>query len=398
MELVYVLIACLLFLPLLLVLLDSFFRVVFLGVAGFSYGRIKSELLTETADLRILILVLAHNEQNVIGRTIDLIKAEIVDDSNVTLALLADNCIDDTVGMIDQEGVKVFVRSDGDGGKGQALSWFTLHFRDELDLHGLIVIFDADTIISKDFCRNLRLAFRSEETQVVQSFADPVNANGKPVATLAAFSEILSQRIDDEARSCLGWTSPLRGTGMIFRRDIFLCVCHDLRTQVDDIEISLRLAEMGIPVLFYPRLKIFDPKSTSIIGLAKQRGRWLKGQRQIFSLMKKDLKNALLSGFSGWSLIQALLFKPKTLLMIIKIVLVVFLGMITVDPLRYIFVLALFVSFLIDLLYYLIGLKYVSDPLMYLLALLKAPLYLVLWFIGWIFSIMPGQKWLRSRD
>lgn len=40
----------------------------------------------------------------------------------------------------------------------------------------------------------------------------------------------------------------LRGTGMVFRRDIFLLVCLGLKTQMYDIELSLHHAEYKIPV------------------------------------------------------------------------------------------------------------------------------------------------------
>jgi len=395
MEIVNVVLAALLFFPFMLVLMDSFFRVIFLTVAGFSKGRSKPDVKNEASNLRILILVLAHNEQHVITRTLNQIQSQIAGVPSVTLALLADNCTDATIELANQSGVRMFVRSDGDAGKGQALSWFASCFQCELGSYDLIAIIDADTKISTDFCQNLPLVFISSDIQVAQSFVEPVNENGPPIATLVAFSEILSQNIDDAARSRLGWSSPLRGTGMVFRRDVFLRVCLGLQTQVDDIELSLRLAERNILVAYCPQLKIFDPKSGKILGLAKQRGRWLKGQRDVWKGWQGKLN--VLSGFSDWSLLHALLLRPKFALFVIKVILLSIFYFLDAR----LFVIPRFLvslSLCVDFGYYLTGFWHVSEPRKYLFSFLSAPLLFAMWISGWFFSFGRRDQWLRARE
>src|SRR6266498_1077335 len=129
-EAVNVVSGILLFFPFLLVLIDTFFRAFFLVVAGFSRRRSRLRIRSQTPDLRLLLLVLAHNEQRIIKQTLDQVQLQLADDPSVILALLADNCTDDTVELANQSRVKVFIRSDGDAGKGRALSWFIAHFQD----------------------------------------------------------------------------------------------------------------------------------------------------------------------------------------------------------------------------------------------------------------------------
>jgi len=103
-------------------------------------------------------------------------------------------------------------------------------------------------------------------------------------------------------------------------------------------------------------------------------------------------------GLPNWSLVQSLILKPKTALAVVKILLA---GILVIVPYggghRIVFFL-IWGSILVDLLYYLAGLKYVPNPLTTLLAMFSAPLFLVLWIISWGFSIMPSQGWLRARE
>jgi cellulose synthase/poly-beta-1,6-N-acetylglucosamine synthase-like glycosyltransferase len=274
------------------------------------------------------------------------------------------------------------------------LSWFVEHNIGIISEYDLIVIIDADTQLSSDFCTAIRNIFQSGTICVAQSSVEPINEQGMAVTTLAAYSEILSQRVDDYARSVLGWSVPLRGTGMVFTRDVFLQVCSRLKTQVDDIELSLYLAELNISVVHCPELKILDPKSTSILGLARQRGRWLKGQREIWH----DWHNKLiyLRSVSNWALLHGLLLKPKTALVLIKIILLSIFLLFQGDLMAGFCGVALF-SLLVDLVYYVTGLKYVSEPRKYLSSFFSAPLFLLMWSFAWLFSFNK-DTWLRSRE
>lgn len=381
-----------------IILSDSILRLIYLVVVSFRSGDIPKRLIDKGTkkQAKTLYLLPVHNEDQIIGATISRLKLTLNEQEHINIYVIADHCSDQTGEIASLAGANVFFRTDGQPGKGPALSWFALNYFNLVAAVDIIIILDADTIIEKSFNENILDAF-DPAVDVVQSFVFPISSERYLLTILASFSELLSQYVDDTTRSILSWPVPLRGTGMAFRSTIFCSLCYGLTTQVDDIELSIRLASKGISVSFAPEAILYDPKSSNMFGLARQRGRWLKGQRQIFSVMKADLREMLWLGLPGWSLMQSLLFKPKTLLMIVKIILVFICCFINVDYLRYILGTSLLTSILIDLLYYFWGLKYVSKPIMYLSALLKAPLYIALWFASWVFSIIPGHRWLSSR-
>ena len=397
MEIISLVVYLLLLLPFFLIFLDTFFRMFLLIVS--QIPRIEGGKSVDCiSNLRILYLIVANNEQGVIQESIERIKqvAGLADHDEIVV--LADHCTDRTVEIAIEYEATIFQRHDGRPGKSEALSWFTTQAVKKLKESDLIVILDADTLVGEDFSTKIRTLFE-QKVDVVQVLIRPITSEKSPLALLASYSEILSQKIDDEARSRLHWSVPLRGTGMIFRTEIFSEVCREINSQVDDIELSLLLMERAIPVHFYSQVEVLDPKASNMLGLARQRGRWLKGQRYIWNTQKGFYWKLLRLGLPNWSLMQSLILKPKTALMVLKILLICMLLSWSNGLWYYNLTLDLILgSILIDIFYYLTGLRYVSNPLKTFLAMFSVPMFLVLWIIRWGFSLIPGQGWLRARD
>ena len=383
-----------LFFPIILVLFDSLYRLLFLVVAHLPYSRGRQGGVQNTS-LRLLVLIVARNEQSVIEQTLSKLKSQTDTDSAIKIVVLADHCSDQTSQIAVKMGVQVCLRNEGNSGKAESLSWFAEKEIELLSIIDIVAVLDADTLVDHEFCAEICRAFQPG-VQVIQGFVNPLSKDGFPLTTLVSFSEILAQRIDDEARSRLHWSVPLRGTGMAFRTDVFCQVCRGLGTQVDDIELSVCLAEQNIPVRSRPQAKIFDPKADDAIGLAKQRGRWLKGQRQIWEKRHRGILKLLKADPSNWSLIHAMLLKPKTALLIIKVLLLIVLLLWSLEgTLGQVLFGVVFVSILIDFVYYLTGLLHTDNPYKYLISFLGAPLFVLLWITSWGFSLLPTKEWLR---
>ena len=397
MNLIDLALCLLLFLPFLLAIMDSALRLIY--ILAQKIVPEKSAKNQATYSLKIFYLILACNEEKVIGETLARLNQVLNSTIGSRAGVLCDHCTDQT-GLIAQiNQVPTFIRHVGKTGKGPALSWFAQTKLLELKDFDVIVILDADTLIDVDFHQNIQKPF-SVGAKVVQAFIQPVFTTPSPAILLASYSELLSQYIDDQARMKLGWSIPLRGTGMAFCVPIFIQICQDLGTQVEDIEISLLLDTNKVKVSFEPSAIVYDAKSAQLLGLARQRGRWLKGQREVVQAMGGNIWRIIGSGMSGLSLIQALLLKPKTSLMLIKFSLL-FVAIFAL-PFPPVFHLALItglvISLTIDFIYFFSGLSLVAQPRKYLSALLRSPIFLLVWLAGWLYSILPGQGWLRGRD
>lgn len=383
--------------PFVLVIFDSVCRLVFLVVTHMPL-RVQPRVEAPN-NHRLMVLVVARDEEKAIEETLRLLKKEMPTDASSHVAVLADHCSDRTASIAAQMGALVLARSEGHAGKAEALSWFVSNARELLSQTDVIALLDADSRVEAGFFKAIQIAFRPD-VKAVQGFVNPVSNNGFPLTTLVSFSEILSQKIDDVARSRLRWSVPLRGTAMAFRTAIFMKACEQLATQVDDIELSVRLAELGVPVLFEPSIVIDDPKSDRALGLAKQRGRWLRGQRQVWRTKGLNIIKLLRAGLENWSLIQALLLKPKTAFVAIRTILALLLWLWPYhdEMLSYAMFWVVIASLVADAIYYLSGLTLTSKPGKYLASLLASPVLLFLWALSWGYSLVPTQEWLRSDD
>ncbi len=380
--------------------------------------------------MKITALIPAHNEEDVIARTITNLRAANPD----SIIVIADGCTDSTAQLAEASGAVVFQCSEGS--KGGALRHLDLRGLTHSaslrgasqDLEGLIVIFDADSTVSPNFFAEVRRAFENG-AQATQSFVSPVipdaSLRGMHFATkqsqseteiasqrtlamtaattlaitaptLAAYSEVLSQVFDDEVRSRLGWSVPLRGTGMAFRVELLRELLPHIHTRTEDIEMTLLLMLRGVRVKFLRDAVVYDPKPHDAQRVARQRARWLQGQMQVWRSYWKMILRLSLHGVEKWWLLSALLLKPKTFFVFLKFAICVVSFFLPIPSL-----LKLFFTFIVaaDFFYYAFGLFLIppQERSRYALALLRSPLYAGMWARSAIAAMRERSGWLSVR-
>ncbi len=384
-----------LFIPLLLLLLlDSLLRAWFVLVN--LWPGVPLVVVPNTASINLAVVIPAHNEAIVIGETVARLRQWVPAEA---MFVIADNCSDNTATVANQAGAQVWERQDQvNRSKGAALRWFLSAAQVELQPFDGLAIFDADSWVDEQFLRYASTVM-AQGTDVIQGLVQPISG-GALTADLAAYSELISQYIDDTARTRLGWPGPMRGTGMVFRRDVFQILLPHLRTKVEDVEMSLLLAAENRQVSFVRQAVIRDPKPSNVQGVASQRARWLQGQREVWRYYGRLISRMVWSGrLSLTSLLLAILFKPKTLIFALK---GVFFGLFLTLPglttgLRWGLVGISGLALGLDLIYYIAGLWFVETPGRYARALALSPFYLVMWLWSLALSIVSRQPWLRVR-
>lgn len=372
----------------LLILLDGFLRFVLLCLRLVKPAPpVRSQSAT---DAGCVVLIAAHNEAGTIGPTITALHDYLPEWPGSTIWVVADRCTDKTANEARQAGASVAERIDGPLGKGAVLAWWLQQHRDSWQAQQSIVILDADSRIASGTLHSLRQAM-SGKVGAAQAFVAPDAST--TAGRLAGWSEVLMQRIDDEARRRCGWPVPLRGTGMAFRAELLAELAPRLHTLAEDLELDVILAARGTHVAFVPEAVILDPKPRQDEGVSRQRARWLQGQLQVLRDYRREFAQALLGqGFGAWFLLVLLMLRPKILFLGLRLLFL--LVSLFVPQLRELALAGL----VMDVSYYLVGAAMVDDPRRYLLDLLAVPRYAGIWFYSFAWAmIRRGQRvWLRA--
>ena len=132
----------------------------------------------------MVIVIPAHDEEAVIGATVKQVLAQA--ESNSTVLVVADNCVDRTAEEARSAGAKVLVRNDPDRrGKGYALAAAADHLRG--DAPDVVIVLDADCRIDRNSLRALAAACICGRPGQAVNLLSPDLA-GPPLVQLSTFA------------------------------------------------------------------------------------------------------------------------------------------------------------------------------------------------------------------
>ena len=222
------------------------------------------------------VVIPAHNEQSVIGTILEDLKA--ADYRRTEIWVLADRCDDSTVELSREAGVHVVERSSGPPGKGAVLAWHLAEHplaRDET-----LVVFDADNRVPTDALRRIADELDAGH-EVVQCYLDVSNPGSSALSDAAAMSYWAGNRMIQLARSNLGWSSDLGGTGIALTADALEAVGGFSDSLTEDQELGARLVLAGKRVEWLHDVRVQDEKPGDAAIVVRQRARWMAGKRQV---------------------------------------------------------------------------------------------------------------------
>jgi len=380
----------------LLLVLDSLLRFVLLCLRALGLERADSA--EATAAGRCVVLIAAKDEAGTIGPTVAALGPQLAEWPGSSLWVVADRCEDDTAREAGAAGAGVAVRAEGRLGKGAVIAWWMQNYKDAWRSQDTILVVDADSRLLPGSLRALKGAIE-KRNDAAQAFVMPEASTRS--GRLAGWSEILMQRIDDEARCRNGWQIPLRGTGMALRAELLAELAPKLHTLAEDLELDIMLAARGAKVVFVSDAVIVDPKPQHSAGAARQRARWLRGQLQVLRGYTSEIFRALTAGGVGaWFLLPLLFLRPRTLFIGLRL-LTVGTGMLvtftrlSVAPTFNLMLWSALVGLALDTFYYLAAIKLVDNRREYVLDLLAAPRYALMWLYS-LGLLLIRRGWLRA--
>ena len=145
----------------------------------------------------------------------------------------------------------------------------------------------------------------------------PENADSK--IRVAEFAWLITNKIRSIGRTRLGISCHMQGSGMAFPRAIFDKVSLASANIVEDLELGLKLLNLGEKVIYDDSAVIISYFPSSDEGLAIQRRRWEHGRLSAIYSLPKMMFKAILNRRSDvfWLALDASI--PPTILWLILV-------------------------------------------------------------------------------
>jgi 1,2-diacylglycerol 3-beta-glucosyltransferase len=223
------------------------------------------------------ILVPAHDEELLVGDTVDHLIALDYPRQLFDVHVVADHCGDATVEIAHDHGASVLENVDPDvRGKGPALRWAFDRLDSEGAIRDVVVLVDADTSAGRGLLRafDRRFSGGAVAAQAYYAVRDPA---ATPAVAMRAAALAVRHFLRPLARCSLGGTCGLFGNGMGFRADVYRA--RPLTGHLtEDLELQLELILGGDVIEFVPEAVVEAEMPSTVEAARTQNERWESGR------------------------------------------------------------------------------------------------------------------------
>lgn len=266
-----------------------------LTLASFLPARSKPASASDPANIRLAVVIPAHNERESIGQTLDSLLADNRTGEH-SIVVVADNCTDETAAIARERGVEVLERFSLDlRGKGFALDHaFRALAPRRFDAY---IVVDADSIVAPGFLAAFQRAF-AEGAAAAQCAYLVSNTGANTSTRLQSLALRAFNQLRPLGRERLGLSIGILGNGFGLRRTTLEAVPYTAHSVVEDLEYHLALVANGYRVEFVESTTIYGAMPAAGKGRNTQRARWEGGRLRMLREHAPRLFKKLLSGDS----------------------------------------------------------------------------------------------------
>jgi cellulose synthase/poly-beta-1,6-N-acetylglucosamine synthase-like glycosyltransferase len=252
---------------------------VVIGIAGLHKNKKYAECEHKR---RFAAIIAARNEEAVIENLIKSIKLQNYPKELFDIIVIADNCTDATADVAEKAGAIVYKRfNKAEVGKGFVLNFVFEKIFEERDIYDAFCIFDADNVVDRNFFNEMNGAIEAG-FEVAQGYRDMKNASDTWVSGGHALFYWMENRFFNSARSYLGLSATINGTGFMVTSNLVKEIGYRTTTCTEDIEYSLQCVLAGRRVGWVPKAIVYDEQPVTLSQSMRQRLRWTNGLIQCY--------------------------------------------------------------------------------------------------------------------
>jgi cellulose synthase/poly-beta-1,6-N-acetylglucosamine synthase-like glycosyltransferase len=261
----------------------------------------------------------AHNEANIIGKTLTKLIQQEVLASNIIM--VADNCTDDTAKIANKLGVVVLERfNDVQRGKGFALD-HGLQYLKKHETPDVVIILDADCEIDGSSLELLVEGCYQHQLPLQALYLMRNNTSASLTRRVAGFAWLVKNKIRPIAMQALGLPITLTGTGMAFPWQVIADIKVAHGNIVEDMQLGIDCTLAGFAPQFCIDAVVYSEFPEQAEAENTQRTRWEHGHLMtIFQQVPSLCKQAIIR--KDWRLLGLALdlaVPPLSLLVLLSV-------------------------------------------------------------------------------
>lgn len=266
-----------------------------LVISLFSFVKLKEKPYVVNKQHKFIIILPAHNEEAVIGNLISSLKELDYPKDLYDIAVIVDNCTDNTEKIAKEMGAKIYIRNETDPSKktkGYAMQEYlnTLLADSNMD-YDAFCVFDADNIVDKNFLTVMNKHLCQGE-EVVQGYRDIKNPTDSWISAGYAIFYWMMNRFYHLARYNAGLSPLINGTGFMVKFDVIRDTGWNTNTLTEDIEFSLKTIIQGKKLGWAVDAICYDEQPVTFGPSWSQRSRWTMGHIQCLKEYTGELAKA----------------------------------------------------------------------------------------------------------
>ena len=268
-------------------------------ISLWGYGKVERDYDILEDKTRFLILVAAHNEEDVIADTVSNLRKIDYDENLYDIYVVNDNSTDRT-GDICKE-IKIphvdtiegkFKREGVGKPAGLQYALRELGFEKLQEKYDLLMILDADNYVDSNILKELNSQWQQKgKPEAIQTYLDSKNESSI-LATGYACAYWVTNRFFQLAKYRIGLPNAIGGTGFAVRMDwLFDHGGFSYKSLTEDLEMEIEIVKSGGRILWNHHARIYDEKPDDLKISLKQRTRWAQGHWYVaFTNLKSLLK------------------------------------------------------------------------------------------------------------
>lgn len=229
------------------------------------------------------MLVAARNEEMVIDKLVESVRAQDYPAELVDIFVVADNCTDNTAEKAREYGAICYERTDPEHRtKGYALQFLVERIREDYGIASYegYFLFDADNLLKGDYISRMNDAFDAGE-KIITSYRNTKNFDDNWISASYGIHWLRTVRNEHRARSLFRLATRIQGTGFLFSHEL-IEDGWNYTSLTEDRAFCADAVAKGYRISYNNDAEFYDEQPIDIKTAMRQRIRWAKGHLQAF--------------------------------------------------------------------------------------------------------------------